>query len=73
MVNKGYKFDDDKKQMYFELKLSLGLLSDAYLDLGNGKMFYLIDPKLAPYVDKITFERSLMSDGIAEKRFYRNI
>ncbi|HAZ0794182.1 TPA: LPXTG cell wall anchor domain-containing protein [Enterococcus faecium] len=53
--------------MYFELKLSLGLLSEAYLDLGNGKMFYLIDPKLAPYVDKITFERSLMSDGIAEK------
>ena len=67
LANRGFKYDDAKHESYIELNLALGLLSEAYLDLNNAKMFYQIDPALAPYIDKIVFSRALLSDGEATK------
>ncbi len=67
LANRGFKYDEDRHESYVELDLSLGLLSEAYLDLNNAKMFYQIDPALAPYIDKIVFTRPLLSDGEATK------
>ncbi|WP_310656130.1 hypothetical protein, partial [Lactobacillus jensenii] len=63
----GFKYEDAKHESYIELNLALGFLSDAFLDLNYAKMFYQIDPALAPYIDKLVFSRALLSDGEATK------